>query len=57
MLVNWAVALASVHKRVFRWQSSDVALVVHTNFSTYVTLSSALDVLGKLVQSLYQRSS
>jgi hypothetical protein len=47
MLVNWAAALATIHKQGLPLPHlcgidnlPNVASVVHTNFSTYVTLPS-----------------
>ena len=64
MLVNWAVALTATLKQGFPLPHlcgidslPNVASVVHTNFSTDVTFTSALDVLGHLVQLLLQKSS
>ena len=65
MLLNWAVTEANIHKQVFPLPHScgtddlpNVASLVHTNFCTYVTFTSTLDVLWcHLVQLLLQNSS
>jgi len=64
MHINWAVALAAIHKQVFPLPHlcpiddlPNVASVVRTVFSAYVTFTSTLDVLRQLVKLLLQKSS